>query len=59
MRTNTETVMQGVGDLGTLSPKQVYPSNPSPQGSGNSKEEEAQKVLKPEGIDYTKKTRPA
>lgn len=46
-------------DLGILSPKWMSPSKASSQGSGNPEEEQAERVLEPEGVKDTKETRPS
>ena len=52
MGTNTETqsrTLCRVGDLGTLSPRQMFPSYLFSPSSGNPAEGKREKVLEPEG----------
>jgi hypothetical protein len=54
---HSQTVCRRVRDLGTLGPKEMWPSNPSPQGSGIPMEKDAESVQQPEGTEDTKETR--
>lgn len=56
---NTKAHTQRVRYLGTLSPKQMHPENPSFPVSETRMDEEIERVKKPEKMENTKETRPS